>query len=317
MIDESLFRTASLCVVGNINRDIRTAPIAPARELFEDGETSTAFIRETLGGGGANSALAASHLGADVTFAGKVGADALGERLEKKLARHGIRALLARDPQNPTGTSVNLVFNSGHRHFVSSLPSSATFKFEDIDPAIFKSGGHLLRADIWFAEAMLFGGNEQLFKKAKAAGMAISIDLNWDPQWGIARPEFIAKRKAAVRAVLPLVDLVHGNINELNTFSEESDLSKTLSRLEEWGAGAVVVHMGDQGAGYYDGGKLIREAAIPAAQRVNATGTGDLLSVCMMLLHGRSDLSASEKLRLANTIVSEYIEGRRPIATEL
>jgi sugar/nucleoside kinase (ribokinase family) len=81
MLNESTFRDSSLCVIGNINRDIRTAPISPAPSLFEDGETSTAFIRETLGGGGANSALAARTLGAAVTFVGKVGADALGDRL--------------------------------------------------------------------------------------------------------------------------------------------------------------------------------------------------------------------------------------------
>src|SRR5436190_12735236 len=131
MLEESLFHSARLCVVGNINRDIRTAPISSGPALFEDGETSTAFIRETLGGGGANSALAARNLGAAVTFAGKIGSDTLGERLEKKLAKHGIKSFLVKDPQHATGTSVNLVFDSGHRHFVSSLPSSAAFTFED------------------------------------------------------------------------------------------------------------------------------------------------------------------------------------------
>lgn len=318
--DESLFRAAKLCVVGNINRDIRMAPIAPSPELFKDGETSTAFIRETLGGGGAISALAARNLGASVSFVGKVGSDALGARLEKKLTGLGIQTFLARDKDNATGNSVNLVFDSGHRHFVSSLPSSAAFTFEDIDLTALNGNDHLLRADIWFSQSMLFGGNERLFKRAKASGLAISIDLNWDPHWSqgsSATPQVISERKAAVRSVLPLVDLVHGNITELNTFSGENELSVTLHRLEEWGAGAVVVHMGSQGSGYFCEGKLTCEPAVPAEKNINATGTGDLLSVCMMLLHSHTDLAPNAKLHLANSIVAEYIEGRRPIASAL
>jgi sugar/nucleoside kinase (ribokinase family) len=191
------------------------------------------------------------------------------------------------------------------------------FCFDDINLAALNGNQHLLRADIWFSEAMLFGGNEKLFTKARAAGLAVSIDLNWDPQWGVAAAEVIAKRKAAVRSVLPLVDLVHGNITELNAFAEESDLTATLHKIETWGARAVVVHMGDQGAGYFKNGSLIRQPCVPARQRVNATGTGDLLSVCMMLLDSHSDVPANEKLRLANTIVSEYIEGKRPAMTGL
>ena len=51
--------------------------------------------------------------------------------------------------------------------------------------------------------------------------------------------------------VLPLVDLVHGNVRELNLFADSTDLTTTLQRLTAWGAGAVVLHMGAQGAGYY------------------------------------------------------------------
>src|ERR1035438_9115991 len=48
------FAAASLCVAGNLNRDFRIAPVAPGGYLFQDGETSVPFIRETTGGGGAD-----------------------------------------------------------------------------------------------------------------------------------------------------------------------------------------------------------------------------------------------------------------------
>jgi sugar/nucleoside kinase (ribokinase family) len=89
------------------------------------------------------------------------------------------------------------------------------------------------------------------------------------------------------------------------------DLTTTLRRLTTWGAGAVVLHLGIEGAGYYSGGELLVEPCVPAQCSVNATGSGDLLSTCMMLLHSRSDIPVPEKLRLANRIVADYIAGNR------
>jgi len=120
-----------------------------------------------------------------------------------------------------------------------------------------------------------------------------------------------------VRQILPLVDLVHGNVRELNLFADSADLAMTLQRLSVWGASAVVIHMGAEGAGYYSGGKLIVEPCAPVRQFVNTTGTGDLLSVCMMLLHSRTDVAIAEKLRLANRIVAGFIEDTRDLLPAL
>ena len=127
----------------------------------------------------------------------------------------------------------------------------------------------------------------------------------------------IRQRKEAVRRILPLVDLVHGNVRELNIFADQSDIATTLKRLADWGAGAVVLHMGAEGAGYYCGGELIVEPSVPVQQYLNTTGTGDLLSVCMMLLDGREDIPVVERLRLANRIVADFIEGRRELLPPL
>ena len=317
MLDETAFVGRRVCVVGNINRDLRTAPVPAGDNLFQDGETSTPFIRETLGGGAANSALAAAGLGADVRLVGKIGEDRTGYHLEAVLAAHNVRPFLVRDDEHPTGTSINLVFDNGHRHFVSSLPSSATLTYEDVDPAALQGCEHLLRADIWFSDPMLLGGNEKLFRLARDAGVAVSLDLNWDPAWGRADAPVIARRKEAVRALLPLVDLVHGNVKELCAFAGASTLDAALGRIGGWGAGEVVVHMGAQGAGFFDGRRLVREPSLPAARVVNATGTGDVLSVCMILLHRRPDVPVEEKLRLANRIVSEYVAGVRSFVPDL
>jgi sugar/nucleoside kinase (ribokinase family) len=316
-MDESIFRTSRLCVVGNINRDIKTAPFMAAEGLLRDGETSVASVVETVGGGGANSSFAAAALGAKVAFLGKVGADALGNRLEQALKSSGIAAHLARDQANATGTSINLSYESGQRHFVSCLPNNESLAFDDLVLETISDYDHLLRADIWFSDAMLFGGNERLFQIARAAGVAVSVDLNWDPCWGRMPADRIMARKQAVRDVLPHVSLAHGNVRELNEFADATDLKTTLRRLEDWGAGAVVVHLGSEGAGYYLRGDYWTAPAIPSVRPNHSTGTGDVLSVCMMLMHGQDSIPVPEKLRLANTIVSQFIAGARQLIPQI
>ena len=78
-----------------------------------------------------------------------------------------------------------------------------------------------------------------------------------------------------------------------------------------------MVHLGAKGAGYYWHDRLIVEPAAPARQQVNTTGTGDLLSTCMMLAHAQANVPVIEKLRLANRIVAEFIAGKRNLLPPL
>jgi sugar/nucleoside kinase (ribokinase family) len=317
MPDETVFLGSKLCIVGSICRDVKTAPLAPGDHLFRDGETPTEFIVETIGGGGANSALFAAGLGAETRFAGKIGADSVGTQLEQTLLRRGVRSFVRRDPRVRTGSSVALSFNTGSRHFISSQPNNYSLDFTDLDLSMLDGADHLLRADVWFSEPMLNGGNAQLLQAARDRGLAVSLDLNWDPIWGSADTARIAARKEAVRRLLPLVTLVHGNVRELNLFADSTDLPATLARLTSWGATAVVIHMGAEGAGCYSGGKLTVEPCAPVKQFVNTAGTGDLLSVCMMLLHARQEISVADKLRFSNRVVAEFIEGQRDLLPPL
>ena len=311
MNNDPIFRGSSLCVVGNINRDVKTAPVRAGEHLFEDGETSVSSIIETVGGGGANSAFAAASLGARVAFLGKVGADGLGARLEQTLTQHGISPHLAKDRNRPTGTSLALSFDNGHRHFVSCLPSSESLSLSDLNLGALTGHRHLLRADVWFSKAMLFEGNKALLESARRSNITTSLDLNWDPQWGWASAEALRARKQAVRDVLPFVNLAHGNIRELREFTDAPDLETALKALTGWGVEAVVVHMGAKGAGYWHQGALVMEPPATVASQVNTTGTGDVLSVCMMLLHHCGELSVAERLRRANALVADFIEGKR------
>lgn len=313
----AIFAEADLCVVGAICRDVKTAPFPAEASVLRDGETSIPGISETIGGGGANSAGIAAALGASSRFAGVVGADVLGERLRQALHHAGVRCFLRSAPGLVTGTTVNLVYTDGQRHFLSCHPNNAALSFEELDLAALDGSRHLLRADVWFSEPMLYGGNERLFREARRRGLATSVDLNWDPQWGRAPEPEIRRRKEAVRRILPLIDLAHGNVRELCAFTDTSDLNRALQSLTHSGVGAIVVHHGAQGAGYFANGKWVLRPPARIKQSVVATGTGDVLSVCMMLLYGRSDIPIEDKLDLANQIVAEFMEGRRPLIPAL
>ena len=81
MNEKVSFYGPPVCVVGNINRDVKLHGVPASTGILRDGETGVSSVRETIGGGGANSACAAAALGGDVRFVGKLGMDPLGERL--------------------------------------------------------------------------------------------------------------------------------------------------------------------------------------------------------------------------------------------
>src|SRR5437879_5831328 len=74
-------------VLGSVNLDVVTELAA----LPAAGQTVTALrVRRNVGGKGANQAVAAHLLGADVTFIGRVGDDPDSSRLREGLAAMGL-----------------------------------------------------------------------------------------------------------------------------------------------------------------------------------------------------------------------------------
>lgn len=314
---KSPFTEASICVVGNINRDVKVHAVTGSEHLLRDGETSVQAITETIGGGGANSACAAAALGARVHFVGKVGADALGKQLRIAMEKHGVRTHLKADRACASGTTVALGLATGHRHFLSCLPNNQTLQFKDLDLRALSSCQELLRADVWFSRQMLEEGNERLLSEARVRGLRTSLDINFDPVWSSGSAREIRRRKRLLRNILSLVDMAHGNVRELCEFSDASDLNTALKLVSAWGAGSVVVHLGRKGAGFYSDGELVVEPANQARRAVHSTGTGDVLSICMILLAANEELSIPQKLRISNRVVREFMEGKRQLIPEL
>ena len=96
-----------ICVVGSANVDLTfRTPRFP-----QPGETLTGHaLHQGMGGKGANQAVAAARLGADVTFIACVGNDAFGKAAITAYLAEGIQASFIRQTEDqPTGTAAILV----------------------------------------------------------------------------------------------------------------------------------------------------------------------------------------------------------------
>jgi ribokinase len=102
-------------VVGSINMDLVTlAPRFPA-----PGETILGERFLTVHGGkGANQAVAAARLGAEVTLVGAVGDDAFGEQLREGLARENVRLEHVTSIDNSSSGTASITVAEGDNHIV-------------------------------------------------------------------------------------------------------------------------------------------------------------------------------------------------------
>ncbi len=119
-----------VAVIGSVNMDlIFRVPRSPS-----DGETLRGHEFLTAPGGkGANQAVAAARLGAQVTFIGAVGSDPFGATLLARLRDEGVATDRARISSNAaTGVALILVQDSGENSIVVALGANDTLAPEDL-----------------------------------------------------------------------------------------------------------------------------------------------------------------------------------------
>jgi ribokinase len=127
------FRRGPIVVVGSINMDLvcRTARV-PA-----PGETILGSDLVTIPGGkGANQAVAAAKLGAEVYFVGRVGDDDFGERLLNGLQQHHVNTDFVTVTEGvSSGCAMILVDEKGENSIIVSPGANHRLAAADIDAA--------------------------------------------------------------------------------------------------------------------------------------------------------------------------------------
>src|SRR5687767_7366274 len=100
------------------------------------GSDTPARISHSQGGSGANVAAWLAVTGADAAFAGRVGADPLGDAAVAAL--DGVTLAVERDPERPTGTCIVLVHPGGERTMIPDAGANDALELAEL-PA----GAHL------------------------------------------------------------------------------------------------------------------------------------------------------------------------------
>jgi ribokinase len=224
---------AKVVVVGSSNTDmvVKTQRIPSPGETVLGGD----FLM-TAGGKGANQAVAAARLGAEVTFVARVGADIFGERAVANIAAAGVRTeQIARDENNPSGVALICVDEVGQNSIV-------------VAPG---ANGHLTPEDVQAARPAFAAANVVVIQfevplRTVAAAIRLANELGKmvvvNPAPALPLPE----------GFLNGVDVLTPNEGEAamllgHTLSEGFDGEKAARALLERGVGAAVVTLGPLG----------------------------------------------------------------------
>lgn len=249
-----------IVVVGELNADlILCGDVTPA---FGQVEKIIDNATLTIGSSSAIFACGAAQLGLRVAFIGKVGDDEFGRFMLRELGKRRIDTqAVVIDPHIPTGLSV-IFSRPADRAILTHLGSIAALRYDEIDLALLARARHLHLGSYFLLEA-LRGDVPRLFDQAKARGLSISLDTNYDPaeEW-----------EGGLRETLQRVDVFLPNEAELLAITQADAIEAGLDRLSE--IPLVVVKLGARGAMARRGTQIVQAEAIPV-KVVDTTGAGD------------------------------------------
>lgn len=248
---ENRMAASKITVIGSINMDLVTS----TSRVPEIGETLIGdSFHTTPGGKGANQAVAAARLGAEVTMIGAVGDDSFGEAAVSNLRRQGIETGAIMEVAGCSTGIASITVSDGDNSIIV-VPGANHY----ITPAIIEK-------------------NEEALKNSDVLLVQLEIPLE-----SVIRAVQLAK-KHNIRTILnpapiqhlpmellEMVDYLTPNEHEQTLLFASTDGSaKQLERLKE----KCIVTKGSKGVMFYKNGG---EIGIPGieVEAVDTTGAGD------------------------------------------
>lgn len=271
---------ANVVVVGSLNMDLVTR----AERLPQAGETLAGESFATVPGGkGANQAVAAARLGAQVAMIGCVGADAYGVQLRQALLDEGI------DCQ---GVSTAAGVSSGVALIVVDASSQNAIVI------VAGGNGQLLPASVQRFDALLQAADVIIcqlevpqttvaYTLARGRALGKTVILNPAPATGQLPADWFGS-----------IDYLVPNESEASALTglavTSLDSAKVAaSQLLALGVGKVIITLGAQGALFADGQAFAHFPA-PVVQPLDTTAAGDTFvgGFAAALAAGRSEPEA-------------------------
>ena len=254
-----------IVVIGSSNTDM----VVKGERLPGPGETVTGgkFLI-AAGGKGANQAVAAARLGAEVAFVAKVGADMFGDQAVAGYRKEGIDTdFILRDPQNPTGVALILVDRQGE-----NLISVASGANHALSPADVQKAAERIRAADVVVLQLEIPIETVAFAARFAAEAGVPVILDPAP----------APDAPLDRGLMRHVTYVKPNETEAERLTgisvrDEASARQAAARLLEAGALCAIITMGAKGALWVE---RQRSGFVPGCrvEAVDTTAAGDAFS---------------------------------------
>ncbi|MEV7551682.1 ribokinase [Amycolatopsis sp. NPDC089917] len=284
--------TSQVLVIGSANADL----VVQVDRRPGGGET--VLGGDTIlspGGKGANTAVAAARLGADVALLGAVGDDPYGELLKRSLEESGVHTDSVRTSDRPTGIAYITVTPDGENSILVSPGANSALRPGDVD----LDGAEIVVLSL---EIPLETVEHAV---AEAAGKGVKTLLNLSPA-----AELSAK-------TLQRLDVLLVNEHEAAfLLGGETDFPKLL----DLGPKAAVVTLGAKGAAVVtaDG---VTEVSSPKVEAVDTTGAGDAfagaLATALAKGDGLADAARKAVKVAAITVTRQGAQPSYPTASEL
>lgn len=287
----------NIVVVGSANMDL----IMRVSRLPKPGESllGTHFMT-AHGGKGANQAVAAARLGANVTFVGCVGTDAFGALQREGFVQEGISvAHLKTSAQEPTGTALILLTESGQNAIVVAPAANYDLLPQDI------SGLHDL-----FAQA------DMIISQLEIPIESVAITLRLARETSTFSLLDAGPARTVAPELLANADMVSPNETEAEALTgivvDSLDAARqSAKKLCAMGVEHVVLKLGARGCLYYGNGE---ELVVPAfaITAVDTTAAGDAFTGALGVAWGNMPLH--DALRFANAAgaLAATVEGAQP-----
>ncbi|EME56634.1 ribokinase [Amycolatopsis decaplanina DSM 44594] len=284
--------TSQVLVIGSANADL----VVPVDRRPGGGET--VLGGDTIlspGGKGANTAVAAARLGADVALLGAVGGDPYGELLKRSLAESGVNTDSLRTSERPTGIAYITVTPDGENSILVSPGANSDLRPEDVD----LDGAEIVVLSL----EIPLGTVEHAVAKAVENGVTTLLNLS-------PAAELSAKTLQGLDVLL---------VNEHEAaflLGGEADFPKLL----DLGPKAAVVTLGAKGAAVVtaDG---VTEVSSPKVEAVDTTGAGDAFAGALATSLAKGDELADAARRAvkvaAITVTRQGAQPSYPTASEL
>jgi fructokinase len=232
-----------------------------------------ALFARNPGGAPANVLAMAAKLGKRTALIAKVGDDDFGSFLIDSVRGAGIDARgVVKTREAPTTLAFVQLRENGERSFSFYRKPGADIclRAEEAEPELLAGCGIFHFGSVSLTAEPGRSATLEAAKAAKAAGAVISFDPNYRPP--LWERETDAKKE--ILTALKLADLIKVSGEEMTLLTGETEPAAGAGALAAYGAAAVVVTLGPEGAYYYtESAKgTVPVRSVPAA---DTTGCGD------------------------------------------